>query len=147
MTKEHIPDGKTNVSLFLLRSRARTADIQRRSKNKESLAGNEEALEKITDESNKALHKQSVRKLNNAEQTIVALLRNSEAFQKTIDRLTEAWGEDKEKALGFAQEVLDKTCKELDEDYSYKAKAGAWAQSQMAADNERVVPPPRLKKR
>ncbi len=146
MSQDHVPDGKTQAHLFRLRSQARTKEIQRRSMMKKTLDFSESAMEEIEDDLNRTLHRQSAAKLSNAEQTIVALLRNNEAFQKTIDRLTDAWGEDKEKAVNFAQEVLDQTCKELDGDLGYKARATAWAQGRMAAENERPLGRPRIKK-
>lgn len=86
--------------------------------------------------------KDSGKKLRRAENTIVELLRNSAAFQKTIDRLTDAWGEDKEKAMESAQAILDEATKELENDGTFVAKSKVWANRRLDPDNNRPVAKP-----
>lgn len=104
-----------------------------------------EAIDAVKQNVERELHKKSVRRLNHAEETIVALLRNSAAYQRTIDRLTDAWGEDKDKAVIHAQGLLDKASKEIDEDAQYKLRSRQWARDQMEEDNDRPVATPRIK--
>lgn len=146
MSKNHVPNGKTQAKLFALRSISRTESVQRQSETNRATDEGGQALKRAEEHRDRELHRQSVKRLNNAEQTILSLLRNSEAFQQTIDRLTDAWGEDKDKALGFAQEVLDQTSKDLEKDPGYTSRAHAWTRDQMGADSARPVARPRVKK-
>lgn len=140
-------DSKTNAQLFRIRSRARTADIQRRSMMAETVDYHEKTMEVLQDEIEKRAHKDSVKKLNRAENTIVELLRNNAAFQQTIDRLTDAWGQDKDKAMEQAQAILDQATQDIENDHQYKSRCRHWAREQMEPNNDRPVAKPKLAKR
>lgn len=144
---KHVPDGKTQRALFHTRSRARTAEIQRRNHANQTLDEGYELGRAVRASTNKALHEQSVRRLNNAEATIVALLQHNIAFQETIERLTEAWGENQPQAMERAEAILEEANRQIQEDTWHAAAAKSWAKSRMAAEQPPPVAPPTLKRR
>lgn len=145
MSKKHSPDANTQTQLFLLRSTDRTEDLLRRSRMNKFLDEDKKHREFMEEHHNREVHKQSVKRLNNSQQTILALLRNLEAYKQTIDRLTDAWEGDKEKALDFAQEMLDRVTDELDNDLGFRSRCYAWSDMQMCSDNEIPVSKPKLR--
>lgn len=141
----HAYSGRAEKDRFLIRSRARTREIQRRSRMNETLDRDRRLLEDLRAKAEAEYTKDSGRKLRRAEETIVQLLRNSAAFQKTIDRLTDAWGERKEEALESAQAMLDEATRELENDGTFVAKSKAWTRGRLDPDNTRPVAPPEVK--
>lgn len=123
---------KQQKDLFLIRSRARTREVERRSRANQHMDAQEEFQEKQKERADAAYVADSAGKLRRAEDTIVQLLRNNAAFQKTIDRLTDAWGDKKEEAMKGAQAILDEATKSLENDTAFLAKSKAWANSRLS---------------
>lgn len=62
-------------------------------------------------------------RLRRAEAIIARLVKEGAAYQKTIDKITDAWGKDKEQALKAAQSILDQEGEVLDSDPQFIAKS------------------------
>lgn len=130
---EHIPDSTTQTHLFQVRARARAVDQQRRSQRNQSEELDAEALKRQEAHRDAQLHKHSAAMLNNAEATIVSLLKNSVAFQSVIQKLA-AWDPKTEaETLNRAEALLDEALTQLEQSPNTEPKLRGWARQQMAS--------------
>lgn len=86
-------------------------------------------------------HEDDAKRLENAEATIVALLRNLRALEKVADVLLDHWGEDEEKARRGVQFISDHEVKKLEDDTERQAEWKRWAQSHMTSERGTVEAP------
>lgn len=117
---------QVQTDLFLLRSRARTKDIERRSQMNETVDRDDNLDAEIQEN----YQKNTMNKLIHAEDTIVQLLNQNSAFLNTIRYLAETWG----KPLGgdsaeLADRIVDEKLEKIETQSD--ADLREWARDQM----------------
>lgn len=83
---KHAPDGQTQVNLFLLRSRARTKDIERRSRNLQSEHLGYEVIEEVEAAARASIHAVRDIKLENIRSALFPLLARKQGLQKAVEK-------------------------------------------------------------
>lgn len=129
-------EDQTQADLFLLRSRARTADIQRRSQMNETIDRDEDADREILAN----YQKNTMNKLLNSEETIVQLLKQNSAFLRTIRQLAEVWGKHHDPdPLGFADRVIESNSHEIGLNMESDVRLREWARAQISSGNRLTI--------
>lgn len=133
MSDEHVPDIKTQVQLFEIRSAARTREIERRSMMKKTEALDQEQNKAIQEQRERDLFfKEGTQRLNNAQYAIVHLLKDGAAFKSVIEQLAASDPHTEAQTLERADRLFDEALKKIHESPVSDHKLHAWAKRQIA---------------
>lgn len=107
MSKDHAPDGKTQVVLAQLRWIARRYDIQRRSANKQFYNEAEAFLTEQTKRTIDALYPSAAQHIANAHMLTQDIMVKIDATKKTLEQVSKFWAQDAENPEREAQSLYN----------------------------------------
>lgn len=145
MSKNHVPDGKTQVVLAQLRWIHRRYDIQRRSANKQFYDETSQFLTEQVKRTIHTLYPQSAQHIANAHMLSQDMLVKIEANKKTLQRVSEFWSQNadnpSEQAKLLYNEWIEKykaKVKELEDEPCYFSRLTGWATDEIYHSKNQV---------
>lgn len=129
MPRETVVTGKAQVGAFQIRSRARTADLERRSMMQETTQLDHEHRQELQELAER--DPRAPQKLANAEETITRLVGQSAAFMRTFEHLVQAWGPTNSDPAAYVEATIEGFQRELEADDTFQRNARNWAQGRI----------------
>ena len=124
MTKPYAPDMDTQVGLMKLRKNAERHDIERRSRMAESVDIGHRVLAEIQGDDSP-----EEKKLANAKQAILRLVRQSAVFSRVIQKLVAESGGALDRSK--VDKLVEQITREVEGDQEFHSQVPAWADRQI----------------
>jgi len=144
MSRNHVPSAKQEINLFKLRSNAHRNEVERRSQVNQTMDMAEQADEEQKARRKKDLVENGERWINNSEETISRLVKESAAFNRAIVRMAEAWAPKGQDPIEAANAIVEEVVNELDNDQVFVQQVRVWSRAQIK--NGSTVSKPKVKR-